>query len=110
MNYYITPPIYYPNAPKIVRRFFYSALIRWADREHLTAYNKAIQDGDFRLARILSREWSGMRVLSTHPMFHWFCGQIYNDIKTWNQLPKEYRDFFCRALNLYEGLRETKVN
>lgn len=110
MNYYITPPVYYPNAPRIVRKFFYRALMKWADREHLTAFNLAIKSGDYKLSRILSREWSGMRVLATHPHFHWFCGQLYQDPKTWNSLGKDVRDFFCRALELYEGLRDTKVN
>lgn len=107
MNYYITPPVYYPNAPRIVRKFFYRALMRWADKEYTTAL---IHARDYRLNRILSSEWSGMRVLSTHPDFHWFCGQLYQDTKLWNSLGKDVRDFFCRALEWYEGLRDTKVN
>jgi len=106
MNYYINPPTYYPNAPRIVRKFFYRALVRWADKEYQTAFDESIKSREYTLSRILSREWSGMRVLTTHPQFHWFCGQLYTDEKTWNELGKSVRDFFCRALNLYEGLRD----
>jgi len=109
MNYYIQPPIYYKNLPKPALKFFYRALARWADQEYEKALQDAVNRRDYWLHRTLTREWSGMRVLATHPEFHGFCGQLYADGKIWNDLGKHFRDFYCRAMELYEGLRDTKL-
>lgn len=107
MNYYITPPTYYKDQPVFTRRFYFKALVRWADQE----YNAAlIHARDYRLNRILSSEWSGMRLLSQMEGFHFLCAQLAVDTYTWEHLDHNTRKFICKALEWYEGMRETKVN
>lgn len=105
MNYYISPPIYYKDQPIFTRKYFFKSLVRWADHEYVAALTRA---RDFRLNRILSSEWSGMRVLSQMEGFHFLCAQLAADIYTWEHLDKNTRKFICKALELYEGLRETR--
>ena len=112
MMYYTTPP-----QLRTYSTFFKStavrkavAMVEWADREYQTALDIAISKSRWHSVKVMSSEWSGMRVLSCLEDFHWFCGMLSQDEETWNKLDRKTRKFICKSLELYEGLRETKVN
>ena len=111
MNYYITPPQIRTYSPffkyKAVTKAL--ALVEWADKEYQTALNVAIEKERWGTVKVLAGEWSGMRVLSQLPDFHWFCALFVQDIDLWNKLDRKTRKFITKALEWYEGLRDTKL-
>lgn len=110
MKYYTEPPTYHKDQPVHTRRFFFKSLVQWADLEYTTAWNTATKKGKYELSRILSREWSGMRILSQMEGFHFLCAQLAADTYTWGKLDYKTRKFICKALEWYEGMREVRVN
>ena len=112
MNYYITPPSFQSPYSKFlfkngVRKHLtvknWKDLVEWADREYSQAFKISVDNRDYRTAKILSREWSGMRILSGFDNFRWFCANLDEEI--WNQLDRKTRKFITKAYELYELLR-----
>ena len=110
MNYYINPPTYYTDQPIVTRKFFFKSLVRWADMEYQTALDTAIEKSRWGTVKAMANEWSGMRVLSQMEGFHFLCAQLAADTYTWAHLDRKTRVFICKALEWYEGMRETTVN
>lgn len=112
MNYYCTPPQLRTYSPFFKYRAVdkAKAMVSWADREYQTALNVAIDKQRWGTVKILAGEWSGMRVLSQLDDFHWFCAQLRLHSDVWNLLDRKTRKFIVKALEWYEGMRETKVN
>lgn len=111
-SYYHTPP-----QLKTYSLFFQSsavrkaqAMVEWADREYQTALETAIEKNRWGTVKVLAGEWSGMRVLSQLQDFHWFCAMLAQDEVSWSKLDYKTRKFICKALEWYEGMRETRVN
>ena len=112
MNYYYQPPTLRTYTPFFKYRAVQNALalVEWADKEYTTALNTAIDNQRWGTVKILAGEWSGMRVLSQLPDFHWFCALLAQNEDVWNKLDRKTRKFIVKALEWYEGMRETKVN
>jgi len=113
MNYYTTPPqltSHYSFMFKSTLVHKAERMVEWADREYQTALNTAIEHNRWKSVKIMADEWSGMRVLSQLDGFHSFCAQLALDIDAWNKLSRKTRKFITKAMELYEGLRETTVN
>lgn len=111
-SYYHTPP-----QLKTYTLFFRATAVRkakemveWSDREYQTALETAIEKNRWGTVKVLAGEWSGMRVLSQLPDFHWFCAMLAQDEVLWNKLDRKTRKFICKAMEWYEGLREVRVN
>jgi hypothetical protein len=107
-KYYNSPPEFIDNIPNFTKRFFYRALVWWADREYQTALIEAGKSGRMGVVRVLSNEWSGWRVLSQLDGFRMMCARL--DEKTWNKLDRKTRHFITKAYNMYEDLRVTAIN
>jgi len=112
MNYYITPPTIRTYSPFFKYRAIQNAkaIVEWADNEYQHALNIAIERQRWGTVKILAGEWSGMRVLSQLDDFHWFCAMLAQDIELWNKLDRKTRKFIVKALEWYEGTRNTQVN
>ena len=111
-SYYITPPQIRTYSIFFKYRAIENAkkMVEWSDMEYQHALNVAIDKQRWGTVKVLAGEWSGMRVLSQLEDFHWFCAMIAQDIDLWNKLDRKTRKFITKALEWYEGVRETKVN
>jgi len=120
MRYYISPPSFQSkyaaglfsiaslgSTSKGIRRHLtarnWEDLVAWADAEYQQAFAKSVECGNYKFARILSREWSGMRILSGFANFRWFCANIEQE--TWDKLDRKTRKFITKAYDMYELLR-----
>lgn len=112
MNYYSNPPHLRTYSPFFKYRAVQKAIemVEWADIEYKTALDTAIERQRWGTVKVLAGEWSGMRVLSQLEDFHWFCAMMAQDSDTWNKLDRKTRKFICKAMEWYEGMRDTTVN
>lgn len=110
MNYFQNPhPV--ARLPKFIYKHYapqvFGLLMRWTDNEYNRAIDYANRHGNLNQARMLYKEWSGMRILSQMEGFRYICAQL--DERSWNQLDRKTRKFIRKSFELYELLRKTST-
>lgn len=98
----------YYNAPPDLPDFFYSnpryagnaltQIIEWAKKEYNDSLRLYARRKEWKTVRLLSNEYSGMRVLAEFPEFRRIAALITQD--AWNQLTGRQRVFIRRAFEM----------
>lgn len=107
MNYFIAPPPV-TKLPKFLYKYYpqqiFGSLMKWADNEYNRALDYAIKHNDYRMAKALYQEWSGMRILSEMDGFRYICAQLDED--SHRKLDRKTRKFIRKSYEMYELLRK----
>lgn len=107
---YYTPP---PDLPAFIYKRYpvssVSQLIAWSKKEYNDALRLFAKRGEFATVRLLTTNYSPMRLLAEMEGFKAIVAILVRDSRVWNSLSGRDRVFIRRAYELYEMLRKAKL-
>lgn len=112
-RYYTLPP---EEVPAFIYKHYPNALVRhaqdliaWSKKEYNDALRLYARRGEFATVRLLTTNYSPMRLLAEMDGFRRIVALLVRDADIFNSLSGRDRVFIRRAYEVYEMLRKEKL-